>query len=35
MATVTCGECGNGTEYDETDASDQVPCTHCNNVIDV
>ena len=35
MATVTCEECGNETEYDETDSSDRIPCTHCNNVIDV
>lgn len=35
MATVTCEECGNETEYDEMDDSDRVPCTHCNNVIDV
>ncbi len=35
MATATCGECGNETEYDETDSSDQIPCTHCNNMIEV
>jgi DNA-directed RNA polymerase subunit RPC12/RpoP len=35
MATVTCSECGHETEYDEADSSDRIPCTHCNNLIEL
>ncbi len=35
MATVTCSECGNESEYDDSDATDRVPCTHCENMIQV
>lgn len=35
MATVTCDSCGNETEYDDSGSADSVPCTHCENMIQI